>query len=99
MLLMKMTDNRSGYGNALLSLAEANNKQGEPPKIAGVSCDLEGSVKMGGFHKHSPDGYLELGIQEHHAAAMLGPSAVTTWSPSFPPLAPLLFLRCITRIA
>ncbi len=51
-----VTDCRSGYGNALLSLAEANNMAGEPPVIAGVSCDLEGSVKMGGFHKHSPEG-------------------------------------------
>lgn len=27
---------------------------------------------MGGFHKHSPEGYFELGIQEHHAAAVSG---------------------------
>ena len=67
-----ITDCRSGYGNALLGLAEANNKPGQPPVIAGVSCDLEGSVKMGGFHKHSPEGYFELGIQEHHAAAVSG---------------------------
>ena len=66
------TDCRSGYGNALSGLAEANNKPGEPPVITGVSCDLEGSVKMGGFHKHSPGGYLELGIQEHHAAGAAG---------------------------
>ncbi|MDH3330428.1 MAG: transketolase [Desulfobulbaceae bacterium] len=68
----KMTDNRSGYGNALQSLAEANNRDGSAPVIVGVSCDLEGSVKMGGFHKHSPTGYLETGIQEHHAAGMSG---------------------------
>jgi transketolase len=67
-----VTDCRSGYGNALLGLAKANNKPGEPPVITGVSCDLEGSVKMGGFHKYSPEGYLELGIQEHHAAAVSG---------------------------
>ncbi len=67
-----VTDCRSGYGNALLGLAEVNNKSGEPPVITGVSCDLEGSVKMGGFHKHSPEGYFELGIQEHHAAAVSG---------------------------
>jgi transketolase len=67
-----MTDNRSGYGNALQSLAEANNAPDTPPKIVGVSCDLEGSVKMGGFHKHSPDGYIEAGIQEHHAAGLSG---------------------------
>jgi len=67
-----MTDNRSAYGNALHSLAEENNIAGQIPKIAGVSCDLEGSVKMGDFHKHSPDSYIEAGIQEHHAAGMTG---------------------------
>lgn len=68
----KMTDCRSAYGNALQSLAEANNQAGQVPKIVGISCDLEGSVKMGGFHKHSPQAYLELGIQEHHAAGTAG---------------------------
>ncbi|CAK8722002.1 Transketolase 2 [Candidatus Electronema halotolerans] len=68
----KMTDCRSAYGNALQSLAEANNQAGQAPKIVGISCDLEGSVKMGGFHKHSPQAYLELGIQEHHAAGTAG---------------------------
>lgn len=67
-----MTDNRSAYGNALHGLAVANNSQGAPPLVVGVSCDLEGSVKMGDFHKHSPEGYFEAGIQEHHAAAMAG---------------------------
>ncbi len=64
-------DNRSAYGNALLSLAEANNLDGNMV-ITGISCDLEGSVKMGGFHKHSPAAYIEAGIQEHHAATMAG---------------------------
>ena len=63
------TDCRSAYGNALESLAIENNVDGII-KIAGISCDLEGSVKMGGFHKHSPDAYFETGIQEHHAASM-----------------------------
>lgn len=66
-----MTDNRSAYGNALLSLAEANNRDNQAA-IVGISCDLEGSVKMGGFHKHSPTCYMETGIQEHHAATMAG---------------------------
>jgi len=64
-------DNRSAYGNALLSLAEANNSDNNMV-ITGISCDLEGSVKMGGFHKHSPAAYIEAGIQEHHAATMAG---------------------------
>lgn len=65
------TDCRSAYGNALHSLAQANNVGGDM-KIAGISCDLEGSVKMGDFHKHSPTAYFEAGIQEHHAASMGG---------------------------
>lgn len=67
-----LTDNRSAYGKALLDLAEANNIAGSTPVIAGISCDLEGSVKMGGFHKQSPNMYFEAGIQEHHAAGMGG---------------------------
>jgi transketolase len=63
------TDCRSAYGNALHSLAVENNVNGVI-KIAGISCDLEGSVKMGDFHKHSPAAYFETGIQEHHAASM-----------------------------
>ena len=64
------TDCRTGYGNALKSLAELNNKNGI--QIIGISCDLEDSVKMGGFHKVSPDGFFECGIQEHHAASLSG---------------------------
>ncbi len=67
-----LTDNRSAFGTALQQLAEANNVQGKNLKIVGVSCDLEGSVKMGGFRKHSPDAFVETGIQEHHAATMSG---------------------------
>jgi len=68
----KMTDNRSAYGNALHSLSLVNNRDGETPVIVGVSCDLKGSVKMDAFHTHSPCGYIETGIQEHHAAGMAG---------------------------
>jgi transketolase len=68
----KKTDNRSAFGNALQSLAEANNTLIGNAKIVGVCCDLEGSVKMGGFRKHSPGAYIEAGIQEHHAAGMSG---------------------------
>ncbi len=65
-------DNRSAYGRALLGLAEANNIADRPPKIVGISCDLEGSVKMGQFHRYSPEAFFEAGIQEHHAAGMGG---------------------------
>lgn len=66
------TDCRSAYGDALHELAKANNIAGSSPKIIGISCDLEGSVKMGDFHKHMPAAFLETGIQEHHAATMAG---------------------------
>ncbi len=65
------SDNRSAYGTALLGLSQANN-QGERPRVVGVSCDLEGSVKMDGLHKHCPAAFFEVGIQEHHAAVMAG---------------------------
>jgi transketolase len=64
------TDNRSAYGNVLKDLAERNN--GGDPKVLALSCDLEGSVKMNDFHKVSPRGFIEGGIQEHHMAAMAG---------------------------
>lgn len=66
------TDNRSAYGHALLSLAEANNLPDNPPKVLGLTCDLEGSVKMTAFRKHSPEAFFESGIQEHHTASVAG---------------------------
>ena len=66
------TDCRSAYGKALLSLAEHNNKEGQPPRVLGLTCDLEGSVKMTAFRKHSPEAFHEVGIQEHHAATLAG---------------------------
>jgi transketolase len=65
-------DNRSAYGNALQDLATHNNLAGQSPKILGFSCDLEGSVKMNGFHRVSPNAFFETGIQEHHAATCAG---------------------------
>ncbi len=66
------TDCRSAYGKALLSLAELNNKENMPPKVLGITCDLEGSVKMSAFRKASPQAFHEVGIQEHHAATVAG---------------------------
>ncbi|MEZ0328824.1 MAG: transketolase [Dissulfuribacterales bacterium] len=66
------TDCRSAYGNALKDIAERNNLSGKPPKVVGVSCDLEGSVKMDGLRKVSPQAFIECGIQEHHAAVLAG---------------------------
>ncbi len=65
-------DCRSAYGKALLSLAERNNLPGKPPKVLGLTCDLEGSVKMTAFRRHSPLAFHESGIQEHHTAAVAG---------------------------
>lgn len=66
------TDCRSAYGKALLSLAQKNNLPGSPPKVLGITCDLEGSVKMTAFRKESPEAFHEVGIQEHHAASVAG---------------------------
>ena len=40
--------------------------------VVGFSCDLEGSVKMDGFHKVSDTAFFESGIQEHHTATASG---------------------------
>lgn len=66
------TDCRSAYGAALKDLAQRNNVPDSAPKIIGFSCDLEGSVKMQGFHSVSPNTFIETGIQEHHAATCAG---------------------------
>ncbi len=66
------TDCRSAYGNALLDLAKRNNLSGFPPKILGLTCDLEGSVKMTAFKEHSPQAFHESGIEEHHTASVAG---------------------------
>ncbi len=63
-------DNRSAYGNALLDLGIVNN--GTQPKVIAATCDLTVSVKMTQFAKAMPKCFLECGIQEHHAAAMVG---------------------------
>ncbi len=65
------TDNRSAYGAVLEDLARLNN-MGEIPKVLGFSCDLEGSVKMQGFHRLSENAFFEAGIQEHHCATLAG---------------------------
>jgi transketolase len=66
-----LTDNRSAYGAVLEDLARLNNNDAVP-KVLGFSCDLEGSVKMEGFHRLSEKAFFEAGIQEHHTATMAG---------------------------
>lgn len=68
----KKIDCRSAYGKALLDLALKNNLPGSPPKVLGLTCDLEGSVKMTEFKNHSPSAFFESGIQEHHTATVAG---------------------------
>lgn len=62
-------DNRSAWGNALADLAVIN---GDRVPMAVFDCDLEGSVKTGGYHKRLPNQFFECGIQEHHTATTAG---------------------------
>ncbi len=66
------TDCRSAYGRFLEALGKENNLPEKPPKVLGLTCDLEGSVKMKGFHKVSPHAFFESGIQEHHTTSVSG---------------------------
>ena len=66
------TDCRSAYGDALLDLAQHNKDNPDAWPIIGISCDLEGSVKMNAFHKLTPARFVEAGIQEHHSAVFAG---------------------------
>lgn len=77
------TDCRSAYGNALADLATINkDREGSWP-ILGFSCDLEGSVKMGGFHKATPNWFYESGIMEHHTAVAAGAASTCGVVPFF----------------
>ncbi|OVE73660.1 transketolase [bacterium B13(2017)] len=67
-----LTDNRSAYGAALVDLAKKNNFDSTKNSIIGISCDLEGSVKMTAFKNMDPKSFFECGIQEHHSAVMAG---------------------------
>ncbi|MCD4706209.1 MAG: transketolase [Candidatus Sabulitectum sp.] len=61
-------DNRSAWGKALVSLADAN-----PDNIPLVfDCDLAGSVKTAEFAKKYPGHFFQTGIMEHHTATMAG---------------------------
>ena len=65
------TDCRSAYGKVMEGMADLNNR-GDVPKVMAFSCDLEGSVKLKKFHEINPDGFFELGIQEHSTAVTAG---------------------------
>ncbi|MDK2945684.1 transketolase [Geotoga petraea] len=65
----KKIDNRSAFGNALADLAKEN-KNKFP--IAALDCDLFPSVKLAAFKEVNPEGYIQIGIQEHNAATIAG---------------------------
>ena len=76
-------DNRGAWGNALLSIADANmNRDGF---VIGVfDCDLAGSVKTAAFGKKYPKNFFQFGISEHATAVTAGSlsaeKAVAIWA-------------------
>ncbi|QIV79359.1 transketolase [Fervidobacterium pennivorans subsp. keratinolyticus] len=62
----KATDNRSALGRAIADLAVINDN------VVAVDCDLKGSVKLDFLDKERPDRVVEIGVQEHNAAALAG---------------------------
>ena len=65
----KKIDNRSAFGNAVADLAKIN-KHKFP--VAALDCDLLPSVKLAKFKEVNPEGYIQIGIQEHNAATIAG---------------------------
>ncbi len=64
------TDNRSAFGKAVNDIVKEN-ANSETPVVV-VDCDLAGSVKLQEVQMTTPDRFLELGVQEHNAAAVAG---------------------------
>lgn len=62
----KATDNRSALGRAIADIALVNDN------VVAVDCDLKGSVKLDFLDKERPDRLIEIGVQEHNAAALAG---------------------------
>lgn len=60
------SDCRSGYGKALLDLAQRN------PAVVALSADLSGSVKTDALAKEFPERHLEVGIAEQHMLSCAG---------------------------
>ncbi|MBD3403470.1 transketolase [candidate division GN15 bacterium] len=79
----EQTDNRSAWGKALLSVAEANMDR-EDLAIAVFDCDLAGSVKTAAFGEKYPDNFFQCGITEHSTATMAGSlsteNAISIWA-------------------
>lgn len=64
------TDNRTALGKAIADLATLNDN------VVAVDCDLKGSVKLDTLDKERPDRLIEIGVQEHNAAALSGAMSV-----------------------
>lgn len=77
------SDNRSAWGNALMSIAEAN--MTDPDFVIAVfDCDLAGSVKTEAFGNKYPNHFFQCGISEHSTATAAGAlsaeKAVSVWA-------------------
>ena len=66
--------NRNAFGNAIADLAVLN--KDKFPVVA-VDCDLKPSVKLEKFEKVNPDGYIQIGIEEHNAATIAGALSIS----------------------
>ena len=64
------TDNRTALGKAIADLAVLNNN------VVAVDCDLKSSVKLDYLDQKRKDRIIELGVQEHNAAAISGALSV-----------------------
>ncbi len=78
-----VTDCRSAYGAVLADLAALNAEDSEAWPVIGLSCDLEGSVKMNAFHAAVPDRFFEAGIAEHNTAVVAGAASISATIPFF----------------
>lgn len=77
------SDNRSAWGKALVSVADAN--MGRDDVVMSVfDCDLAGSVKTTGFERKYPQCFFQCGITEHSTATIAGSlsaeRAVSVWA-------------------
>ncbi len=77
------TDNRSAFGKALLSVAEANmDRNGFCMGV--FDCDLSSSVKTNLFAGMYPDSFFQFGISEHSTATVAGSlsteKAISVWA-------------------
>ena len=68
----KSADNRSAFGNALLSVVESNINDSKNTPIVVFDCDLSGSVKTDQIANKYPDIFYQAGIAEHNASVMAG---------------------------